>query len=85
MMVTVTSCILLLFLYALKILNGKYIPQNLHPSYYVKGIPTLDNGPDNNHELGVTDDWSTVVPYWPHYPTRTGNDTHCIPFTSLCL
>ena len=47
--------------------NIEYIP---HPSYYEDG-PTLHYNQQDLNDRTVTTNWSTDVPFWPHYPSRT--------------
>ena len=67
-MLTVATKLILLFFAAF--INGEYIPLNQHSSYFIKNIPTLHNALNNDKEVR-DDNWSTTVPYWPLYPTRT--------------
>ena len=43
----------------------------IHPTYYEPGVPTLHLADDGTDIPNQKNDWSTIVPYWPHYKTRT--------------
>eukprot|EP01083_Nonionella_stella_P028678 78974_1 len=62
-----TSTVIFVILFV--IINAEYIQPNIHTSYHIKGIPTLHNSPTN--QKTVTSNWSTKVPFYPYYPTRT--------------